>query len=167
MRNDGVSNPNKPVEVASFEKLADEFHRRVSRIVYCTVATVAPDGSPRTRILHPLWEGSTGWIATTRSGLKARHLAREPRVSLTYWDPAHDVVSVKALAGWVDDPEVNERVWNLFRATPPPYGYDPAEFWPSGPRNAPFGVLRLEPTRVEITGLASSPAPKMVWRRGQ
>ena len=39
-------------------------------------------------MLHPIWEVSTGWIATTRHGLKACHLAHQPRVSLTYWDAA-------------------------------------------------------------------------------
>src|SRR2546421_1152175 len=47
-----------------------------------SLATVDPDGMPWTRVLHPIWEASTGWIATTRHGLKARHLAHEPRVSL-------------------------------------------------------------------------------------
>jgi hypothetical protein len=31
--------------------------------------------------------------------------------------------------------------------------------------NPAFGLLRIDPTRVEVTGLASSPKPKLVWRR--
>ena len=61
--------------VATFDEVAAEFHRRVSRIAWCTLATVAPDGAPWTRVLHPIWEASTGWIATSRHGLKARHPA--------------------------------------------------------------------------------------------
>ena len=45
--------------VATFDELAAEFHQRVSRIVWCTLATVAPDGMPWTRVLHPIWEAST------------------------------------------------------------------------------------------------------------
>jgi hypothetical protein len=62
---DAASSRDNPVNrVAAFDELAAEFHRRVSRIVWCTLATVAPDGRPWTRVLHPIWEVSTGWIAT-------------------------------------------------------------------------------------------------------
>src|SRR5258708_39895345 len=44
--------------MATFDELAAEFHRRVSRIVWCTLATVAPDGMPWTRVLRPIWEAS-------------------------------------------------------------------------------------------------------------
>jgi general stress protein 26 len=150
--------------VASFEEMAAEFHERTARIVWCTVATVAPDGAPWTRVLHPIWEADTGWIATTRRGVKVRHLAREPRVSLTYWDAVHDVVTVHAIARWENDAVTRERVWRLFRTTPPPLGYDPGDFW-SGPDDPVFGLLQLRPTRIDITGLASSPGPKLTWRR--
>jgi hypothetical protein len=50
------------VDVGSFAEIAGEFQARVARIAW---ATVGPDGAPRTRILPPIWEGSTGWIATT------------------------------------------------------------------------------------------------------
>lgn len=153
-------------QVATFDDLAAEFHRRVSRIVWCTLATVAPDGRPWTRVLHPIWEASTGWIATTRHGLKGRHLAREPRVSLTYWDAAQDVVTVHATAAWVGDAPTREHVWQLYRTTPPPLGYDPGDFWPAGPNDPAFGLLRLRPTRIDITGLASSPKPKLTWQPG-
>ena len=162
-----ISSRETPVNrVATFDELAAEFHRRVSRIVWCTLATVAPDGMPWTRVLHPVWEASTGWIATTRHGLKARHLAHEPRVSLTYWDAVQDVVTVHATADWADDAPTRERVWQLFLTTPPPLGYDPGDFWPGGPDDPAFGLLRLRPTRIDITGMASSPGPKLTWRPG-
>ena len=43
-----------------FADIADEFAARTQRIVWCTVATVDESGRPRTRILHPIWEGTTG-----------------------------------------------------------------------------------------------------------
>ena len=118
------------------------------------------------RVLHPIWEASTGWIATSRHGLKARHLAREPRVSLTYWDAAQDVVTVHATAARADDAPTRARIWRLYRTTPPPLGYDPGGFWPGAPGDPAFGLLRLSPTRIGITGLASSPSPKLTWRPG-
>jgi general stress protein 26 len=150
--------------VASFDELAEEFHRRTARIVWCTLATVAPDGQPWTRVLHPIWDAHTGWVATSRHGLKVRHLAHEPRVGLTYWDPTQDVVTVQATASWADDRPTRDRIWQLLCTTAPPLGYDPAEFWPGGPTDPAFGLLRLDPTRIEITGLASAPGPRMTWR---
>ena len=49
------------MNVASFADIKEEFNKRVSRIVWCTVATVDTKGRPRSRILHPIWERSTGW----------------------------------------------------------------------------------------------------------
>jgi pyridoxine/pyridoxamine 5'-phosphate oxidase len=61
-------------------------------------ATVDAKGRPRQRILHPIWEGSTGWIATGRQSHKAKHLARNPYISLSYWDQQHQQVYVDAKA---------------------------------------------------------------------
>jgi general stress protein 26 len=72
------------VRVESFAEIAEEFHARIARIAWATVATVGADGAPRTRILHPIWEDHVGWVATTSNSLEIRHLRHEPRVSLTY-----------------------------------------------------------------------------------
>jgi general stress protein 26 len=106
-----------PMDVASFEEIAGEFQARVARIAWATVATVAADGGPRTRILHPIWVGPVGWIATTAGSLKLRQIAREPRVSLTYWDQQQDNIHIEAVASEVDDPAARARVWELFAST--------------------------------------------------
>lgn len=153
------------MEVASFAEIAEEFHARSARIAWATVATVGPGGAPRTRILHPIWERHTGWIATDRDSYKMRHLQREPRVSLTYWDPEHDTIHVQAVATIVDDRADKARIWDLFVSTPPPLGYDPILFWKGGKDDPNYGLLRLDPTRIELTGLRdlATGAP-LVWR---
>jgi general stress protein 26 len=166
-----LTTPGRPaswrvVGVESFEELAEEFARRVARIAWCTAATVGPDGAPRTRVLHPIWEGPVGWIATSRAGLKARHLAYEPRVALTYWDPEQEVASVQATATWVDDLVTRARIWDLFRTTPAPLGYDPASFWPGGWSDPRFALLRLDPTMIEVTTMATMSGPRLRWRTG-
>ncbi len=67
-----------------FSDLEAKFKEITTRIVWCTVATVDTAGRPRARILHPVWDGSTGWIATGRQSHKAKHIANTPYVSLTY-----------------------------------------------------------------------------------
>jgi general stress protein 26 len=156
-------------EVADFAGIADEFNRRVSGIVWCTVATVDTKNRPRTRILHPIWEtdgGVVGYIATGRHSFKEKHIANNPNVSLTYWDPEHQQVYVDATADWLDDIVDKQRIWDLFKNTPMPYGYDPGMIWREGIEKSDFGVLRLKPRRIELFGIADLMAgrPPTVWR---
>ena len=106
------------MDVASFAEIEEEFAARVSRIVWCTVATVDRQGRPRSRILHPIWEGSTGWIATGRHSLKEKHLAANPYLSISYWDQEHQQVYVDAKAEWQDDQAEKLRIWDLYKNTP-------------------------------------------------
>jgi len=153
------------MDVRSFSEIEAEFMARVRRIVWCTVATVDRAGRPRTRILHPIWEGTTGWIATGRQSHKAKHLAANPYVSLSYWDQKHDIIYVECRAEWRDDAAEKRRVWDLYKSTPPPLGYDPAMIWPS-PDDPGFGLLHLEPSRIELAGmdLARGGFQSDVWR---
>lgn len=154
------------MDVGSFDEIATEFDRRVRRMVWCTVTTVDRKGRPRSRILHPIWDGPTGYIATGRNSFKAKHLERNPYVSVTYWDPQHEQVYAECRAEWVDDPAEKQRIWDLFKNTPMPYGYDPAMFWPGGPTSADFGVLKLVPWRIELwtLGQMATGQPSQVWR---
>jgi hypothetical protein len=155
-------------EIRDFSAIEEEFMARVRRIVWCTVATVDERGRPRTRILHPIWQGPLGWIGTGRHSLKERHLARTPYVSLTYWDPTHQQVYVECRAAWDDRPEEKRRVWDLYKATPPPLGYDLSIIpgWTS-PDAPAFGLLRLEPYRIELSGIdlaSGAMAEPVIWR---
>jgi len=154
------------MDVASFSDIADELQGRVSRIVWCSVATVDRKGRPRTRLLHPIWEGAIGWIATGRQSHKAKHLAGNPNVSLSYWDQEHQQVYVDATAAWVDDQAEKVRVWELYKNTPPPYGYDPQIIWSSGPDDPTYGLLKLTPWRIELFSLRDmiTGAESKVWR---
>jgi len=153
------------MDVASFDDIRDAFSARIERIVWATVTTVDTKGRPRSRLLHPVWDGPTGWIATGRHSFKAKHLERNPYVSVSYWDPQHEQVYADCRAEWADDLETKRRTWNLFKDTPPPLGYDPAMFWRS-PEDPEFGVLRLEPWRIELYSLADMAAQRepLVWR---
>jgi general stress protein 26 len=153
-----------------FAEIEAEFNRRIARTVWCTVATVDRAGNPRTRILHPIWEvvegKPVGYIATGRHSLKEKHVARNPYVSLSYWDPKQEQVYVEARADWADDPAEKQRIWELYKSTPPPLGYDPGMIWPTGPQAEDFGVLRLTPWRVELwslEALAKRETPQ-VWQ---
>jgi len=154
------------LNIADFSEIEAEFIQRVHTMVWCNVATVDSRNRPRSRVLHPIWEGSTGWITTHRSSHKARHLERNPYVSLAYIANIHTPVYADCKAEWVDDLDEKHRIWELFKSTPPPLGYDPAlEF--GSPEHEDFGLLKLTPWRID---LVSFPAPSFeegtkVWRR--
>jgi general stress protein 26 len=153
------------MEATNFSELAQEFDARVKRIVWCSVATVDRRGRPRQRILHPIWEGTTGWIATGRETLKTKHLAKNPHVSLSYWDQQHEQIYVDAKAEWVDDQKEKLRIWELYKSTAPPLGYDPGMIWQGGPDDPTYGLLKLTPWRIELHGLYTmmSGTPPKVW----
>ncbi len=154
------------MDIDNFSVIEEEFDKRVRKIVWCTVSTVDRNGRPRSRILHPIWEGHNGWIATGRETLKTKHLAENPYVSLSYWDPDQKQVYVDCKAQWDDDPAQKERIWELYKSTPAPVGYDPGLIW-KGFDDPTFGLLKLTPWRIEISGLHEMTAgqPPQVWRQ--
>lgn len=153
------------MEVKDFAEIEAAFLERVNEVVWCTVATVDSKGRPRSRVLHPIWEGQTGWIATTRTSYKARNIANNPHVSLSYVKEITKPTYVDCVAAWVDDLDEKRRIWELYKNAPEPMGYDPAMFWGTYD-NEQFGLLKLTPWRIE---LVTFPAPALdaspIWRR--
>jgi hypothetical protein len=153
------------VETTNFEDIAEEFGKRVRKHVWCSVTTVDRSGRPRSRILHPVWDGTVGWIGTYPTSHKARHLARVPFVSCAYVDPSEPLY-IDAQARWIDDVSEKRRVWEFIKAqTPEPYGFDPGLIWKNGPAGEDFGLLRLDPWRIEVyTAAPPNPPGSVVWR---
>src|SRR6476620_7354711 len=114
------------MEVTHFSELEAEFTQRVCTMVWCNVATIDSKQRPRSRILHPIWEGSTGWIATHRNSYKSSHLAHNPYVSLAYITELFKPVYVDCTAEWIEDLDQKYRIWERFKNAPPPLGFDPA-----------------------------------------
>jgi general stress protein 26 len=148
------------MQAASFAEIEQEFLERVRRVVWCNVATIDRQNRPRSRILHPIWEGATGWITTDPRTLKAKHLEQNPFVSLAYVAEIGKPVYVDCKAEWVDDLEQKQRIWDLVKNAPPPVGFDPAPIYErvDHPR---FGVLKLTPWRIEVRDV---PGERRVWK---
>lgn len=137
--------------------LLGDFVRIAHRIVWCTLATVDRRGRPRSRVVHPYWErtggGVTGWVFTRPTPLKVAHLARQPHVSCSYWDPAQETAVAECDAAFVDDADTRRKLWDLFENAAPPLGYDPRIL---GAEDT-VTVLRMEPWRLRTAG--------HTWRR--
>ena len=151
---------------SDFSDIQPELEKRARRIVWCSAATVDTQGRVRTRILHPVWEGSTAWIMTGRHSLKEKHLAANPSISLSYWDPQHEQIYADCTAEWADDPAEKERVWNYFKDQPFPYGYDGTMIWPEGLESPEVGILKCTPWRVELAKMELDPPGfhSIVWK---
>ena len=78
--------------------------------------------------MHPAWEWDgerlTGWLTTTPSS-KLGHLADRPYVSCAYYDSWAVALVADCHVEPVTDDAVRTHVWEFFRTTPPPLGYDP------------------------------------------
>jgi general stress protein 26 len=144
-----------------FADIEPEFIVRARRIVWCNVATVDTAGRPRSRVLHPIWEGATGWILTRRTSLKARHLARHPHVSLAYVADPVKPLYVDGVADWEDDLSAKRRIWEAFKAAPPPLGYDPGTIW-SAPEAPNCGLLGITARRIQLDDMLGA---RKVWTR--
>lgn len=146
------------MRVESFADIQDEFIRRVHGVVWCNMATIDAQNRPRSRVLHPIWEASTGWILTFRNTPKARHLAHSSYVSLAYITDLAKPVYVDCQAGWVDDLAQKQRIWDWFKREPAPLGYDPTGFF--GRADSPdLGLLQLTPWRIQLF----EPGNNRVW----
>lgn len=149
--------------LATFEEIEPVFRERVDQMVWAAVATMDTAGRPSTRLLHPIWEGQTGWIGTHRNSIKHRHLAKNPYVSMAWVADVVHPVYVEAVATWVDDLEEKHRIWELFRTTPEPLGYDPAISFGTWDHEN-FGLLRLDPWKITLAALAEDPW-QIIWKK--
>jgi general stress protein 26 len=149
------------VRVSSFSEIEKEFIERVHAIVWCNMATLDTRNRLRSRIVHPIWEGARGWATARPRSLKAKHLAHNSYVSLAYVSEIARPVYVDCKAEWEIDPAKKRQVWELFRSSAPPLGFDPANIF-EGVNDPEFGVLRFTPWRVDLFDIANS-ANRRIW----
>src|SRR5215210_2486251 len=112
------------MRVSSFAEIELEFVERAHRMVWCDMATIGPDGRPRTRVVHPLWEGDTAWMTSFRLGPKADDIDRNPYVSLAYVSDPVKPAYAECVASWVDDRDQRIAIWERIAVIPEPLGYD-------------------------------------------
>lgn len=146
--------------IGQFADIEAEFMTRVSQAVYCIMTTVDRQNRPRSRVMHPIWDGPIGWVISRPDSYKASHLAFNPAISLAYIPTKEKPVYVDGFAEWVGAVEEKQRIWDLHCSTPPPLGFDPQPHF--GSIHHPYyGLLRITPRRIELADLFGE---SMVWR---
>lgn len=154
----------------TFAAIEADFLQFTSEIVICTATTVDAKGRPRSRMLHPIWQvidgKPVGWVVTSQTPIKARHLAANPHMACNYWSPEQHTVTIDCVASWVEGTAGKDYVFDLFMTTPPPLGYDLSGYGPEGPRNPLFNPLRLDPWRIQVYRFEGwiQPRPYRIWR---
>jgi general stress protein 26 len=141
---------------AAFFRAVDAASRKA---VWAAIATVEA-GAPRVRLVHPTWEGETLWFATGSASPKVRQLGADPRVDLQYQVAPPDFVHVlvRGRAALVAAAAEKARVWDVI-------DYDLGQFWPGGPTDPGYALVRIEPERVELSELFGT-RNRRVWTRG-
>ncbi len=146
------------METTTFEDIQSQFMERVQKAVYCNVATVDPKGRPRSRVMHLVWEGVTGWVVTDPASYKTKHLAANPHVSLAYLSDPMKPVYIEATAEWITQTEEQLRVWELYKTIP--LGFDLTPHYGTIEHKW-FGLLRFTPWRIELAELWKE---SLIWR---
>jgi general stress protein 26 len=147
----------------TFSEIEAEFLARVHKMVWCAFTTIDSDGNPRSRIVHTVWEGASGWIATRRQSPKSHDLAVHPNISMAYISDIVRPVYIQGTACWDDDLATKRHVWDLFSAAPPPLGYDPGPIY--GTVESPdHGVLLVTPLQIELGDVSGTGVRRLVWR---
>ena len=145
----------------SDSKFWDKARAAAAKATWAYLAT-ADGNQPKVRVVHPAFEGQRVWVATGRASAKARHVDNNSKVELFYQIGADMVhLTVTGNAKFVEDAAEKKRIWNG-----KVFDYDLAQFWPGGPESKDFGLMLIEPERVELTSLPDMTSGKKpeVWR---
>jgi PPOX class probable F420-dependent enzyme len=122
--------------------LDDDVRRILDGRNFATVATLDADGSPHTSVVWILRDGDDVLFSTKTGRVKARNLARDPRVALSVYelDNPYSSVDIRGTAELVADPEkaLPEQVSMKYLGEPPP---------PEPPEDARY-VVRITPQKI-------------------
>ncbi len=149
------------MEVSTFAEIQVEFMTRSQQAIYCNMATIDRQDRPRSRIMHPIWDGPIGRVISWPTSHKAKHLERNPSVSLASIHDKNKPVYVDAVAEWVDEVEEKQRIWELHKTTSPPLGFDPQPHY-GDINHHYYGLLRFTPWRIELGNLGNE---SIIWRQ--
>ena len=122
--------------------LNDLAKRLIDEKTFAVVATVNPDGSPQSSVIWIKRDGDEVLFSTIRGRRKTRNLERDPRVSVTLYDPAdpYRYVEVRGPVTLTEE-DGPELIQELLRK------YDGTPFTEGDPANVRV-VVRLTPTKV-------------------
>ena len=147
--------PAVAADRADILKVAREVARKAR---YATFVTIGEEGQPQARIVDALGpdEDFNVWVGTNPATRKVAEIAKNPRVTLTFFDPSLPAfVTLLGSASVVTDPAVKALHWKD--------AWSP--FYRNEHRGADFALVKFVPRRLEIVseshGILNAPGN---WR---
>jgi general stress protein 26 len=145
------------VSIDEKEQFFKDVEAAAKKAIWCALATVE-GGAPRVRMVHPTWEGDVLWIATGPQTPKAKQIQANDAVDIQFQVAPDDFIHllVRGTASVLTDQASKDRIWDVM-------DYDLAQFWPGGPTDPGYCVVRVIPERVELSEMFGS-QNKRVWK---
>lgn len=104
--------------------LSDAARRVLDGKNFATIATVNPDGSPKSSVVWVAREGDAVLFSSRRAQQKVRNLERDPRVSVSIFDANNPYYSleIRGRAEVIEDPgrELPKRLSQKYLGQDPP-----------------------------------------------
>ena len=115
----------------------------MTAVRYCAAITLDASGRPNARVVDAFAPDGemVVWFATNPKSRKVAEIARDPRITLHYFDPQapeQGYVAVVGRARLVDDPAEKKKRWKE--------GWE--AFWPD--RGESYLLVEVTPERIEI-----------------
>ena len=132
---------------ATFDAGIDEFLRRP---LHAVLATHSSAGSISQSVVWYQVDGDTVWISVRPESVKARHVHRDPRVSMLVMAP-HGGAYVRIDGRATIDEEVTDDL--RFQLATRYHGADAAHWLRENPLPTPNTLLRIHPVRVVSVGV--------------
>jgi PPOX class probable F420-dependent enzyme len=114
---------------------------------YCTLVTLGADGQPQARVVDPLVSAdeTSIWIATNPLTRKVKEIARDPRVTLLFFNQAkNEYVTVLGRARVVTAAAERTKHWKA----------EWAPFYKDQARGDDFLLFEVRPFRLEVDSAA-------------
>jgi general stress protein 26 len=145
------------VDASHKDQFFSDVEAAAKKAIWCALAT-ARENEPRVRMVHPTWEGDILWVATGPETAKAREIQANGAVDVQFQVAPDDFIHlmVRGQATVLTDQATKDRIWDVM-------DYDLAQFWPDGASSAEYCVIRIEPTRVELSEMFGT-MNKRVWQ---
>ena len=116
----------------------------MQRARFCALVTVGADGHPQSRIVDAFEPGPdlVVWIATKPVTRKVAEIRKDPRVTLSYFDPnSMGYVTILGRAALVTDPAEKARRWKE----------DWARLYTDSNRGDDYLLIKVTPIRLEVS----------------
>ena len=120
---------------------------------FCFLITLDESGRANARLMQPFGpeEDLTVWLGASPESRKVAEILEDDRVTLAYSHGSKAAyVTLVGTAQIQSDADSKQRYWrDSFR-----------EFWPAGPDDSSYIVIKFTPTRVELMDIERKVAPE-------